>query len=112
MAVRYFNVMNVYIPIARRMVAEKLWIRVNGRNWPPYDWLWKYGVSFGGFDFEPDLRDPYQLIEQTRAKLQASPDPVLQKKLDGFIQRVEAYYQSGKDELLLKSIETGVWQQV
>ena len=103
---KYFNLAAHYTPTLHRCVAERLWIHTNQRWHGPYDWAMEFGVSFFGFDWTPTLADPYALITQAKAGQLTEKQS---ESLEKFKARVDAYYISGKDELLLKSIETGLW---
>lgn len=128
MQCKYFNLAGTYIPFLQRCVAERLWIHTSQRWHGPYDWAWRFGVTNFGLDWIPTLADPYALITQARQDISAGkpldfpsqsgykgivPEPVPTEKvlvsLEKFQKRVDDYYISGKDALLLKSIETGIW---
>jgi hypothetical protein len=102
-----FNLAGDYKPFLRRCADEGLWIHTNQRWHGPYDWAYVFGVSFFGLDWKPKLADPRQLIADARSKELTEKQAIA---VDKFEQRVNAYYNSGKDALLLKSIETGLWQ--
>ena len=103
---KFFNLAAHYTPTLHRCIADRLWIRTNQRWHGPYDWAMEFGVSFFGFDWSPTLADPYQLIADSRKGKLTEKQAIAVEKFES---RVNAYYNSGKDELLLKSIETGHW---
>jgi hypothetical protein len=103
---KHFNLAGPYQSFLRQCASQKLWIRTN-RSWHgPYDWAYRFGVSYFGLDWEPVLEDPYLLISGAKATdLSLSQRAAVEK----FEARVDAYYSSDKDLLLVKSIETGFW---
>ena len=60
-----------------------------------------------GLDWEPEVVDPYILISKARADRSVNRKTLA--AVEKFQARVDAYYVSRKDTLLLKSIETGLW---
>lgn len=105
---KYFNTMRDYLPTLQQCVTKKLWIHTNRRWHGPYEWALKYGVTYFGLDWEPKLADPYALITQAQSRPLTDAQAA---SLEKFQKRVDAYYSAGKDQLLLNSIETGIWQR-
>lgn len=104
---KYFNLAGTYLPTLQQCVRERLWIHTSRRWHGPYDWAWKFGVTYFGLDWQPKVADPYELISKARAAVLTETQAAA---LEKFQKRVDDYYRAGKDQLLLKSIETGLWQ--
>lgn len=107
MARIYCNLIPDNKPVLKSCVADRMWIRTNGRWYGPYDWAWRYGVSYFGRNWQPTVADPYELINKAKARTLTETQAAA---LEKFQKRVDDYYNLGKDQLLLKSIETGLWQ--
>lgn len=124
----YVNLDAGRIQLLRRCVAEQLWIRTNRRWFGPYDWAREFSSTFFGLDWEPTLANPRELIAKARQDIecgkpltfpsQNGPKAITQEEvpldrailaIKNFEARVDAYYNSEKDALLLKSIDTGLW---
>ena len=106
MNVKHFNLAGDYEVFLLKCIEERLWIRQQRRWWGAYDWAWEFGVSWVGFNYAPTLGDPFGLITEARMN-DLSPDQLT--AVDRFEIRVRDYYASGKDEKLLKTMETRVW---
>lgn len=93
------------------MCAEqRLWIKQYRTFMGPYDWAWEYGVSYHMADWNPVTANPFQLLEEGMRVLEQDPgNERMLARYNRFFERVRDYYLAGKDEKMLKSIETGIW---
>ncbi len=103
---KYFNQAGDYESFLRKCIVEKLWIKEKRIWWGPYDWAWRYAVVHMGNQYAPVLGNPYQMIADARAKKLTDEQIAA---LDRFESRVNAYYAEGKDEKLLKTMDTRLW---
>src|SRR5690606_4860903 len=105
---KYCNLM--YPEVVKRCAEERLWIKQYQTFYGPYDWAWEYGISFRMVGWQPVTANPFQLLEEGMRVIEK--DPTNQRQIDRynhFFARVRDYYLAGKDEKMLKSLETGIW---
>lgn len=100
----------MYPDLVKKCAEERLWIKQYKTFYGPYDWAWEYGVSYRSLDWEAVTANPFQLLEEGMRIIEQ--DPTNERKIaryNRFFERVRDYYLAGKDEKVLKSIETGIW---
>ena len=100
----------MYPKIVKKCAEERLWIKDKNTFYGAYDWAWEFGISWRMADWEPVTANPFDLLEQGMRVLEK--DPTNKRKIDRynrFFERVRDYYLAGKDEKMLRSIETGIW---
>lgn len=113
----YFNVIRSYLQPLKRCIELSHWIKHQGKFISPYEFAYKFGVSWllNGYEFE--TKSPYDVLQegldivQQKKESGASAEEIerLTARCLEFKNKIDAYYREGWDQRLKMSMETGRW---